>query len=148
MKTRFELIEDFLKCYSKVYDKNNQIIACGRNACKDLMLSANRLDKNTNFGDLSTGFLDEKEIKYFHSRILFEYNTSNRLSKEELVHRFNSTYNEVFNAEGNITACGRETCRKLMNYAQILDIDTDYGDMSTGRMNIDNIKKLNITINN
>lgn len=54
---------------------------------------------------------------------------------------FKSLYKQVFDSNGNITACGREKCRELMVAANKIKTG-NYGDMNSGRLNIDNVKEL------
>ena len=52
-------------------------------------------------------------------------------------------YEKVFDKEGNIKPCGRVECMKLITLCYALDKSgTDYGNVDTGNMNVENIKKL------
>jgi hypothetical protein len=55
---------------------------------------------------------------------------------------FKDLYNEVIDSEGNVRACGRDKCILLMDLAKSIRVHGDFGDRRTGRINIDNIKKL------
>ena len=55
---------------------------------------------------------------------------------------FLNLYNEVFDSDDKIKACGREKCKKLIKYCKKIDNYTFYGDLDTGRMDVDNIQKL------
>lgn len=59
---------------------------------------------------------------------------------------FEDAYNKVFDKNNNITACGRETCKKLITAANTVKgykpDDTTYGDISSGVLKIDNVKSL------
>lgn len=59
-----------------------------------------------------------------------------------MVKEFKSLYKQVFDENGNIKACGRETCIELIRAAAELDGKTKYGNLKTGFMNIDNLKAL------
>lgn len=55
---------------------------------------------------------------------------------------FLELYEEVFDAEGNIKACGRDKCKKLMLAAKRLDNRADYGNIETGFMDISELHEL------
>lgn len=55
---------------------------------------------------------------------------------------FIQIYNDVFDSKGNIMVCGREKCKILIQAAQELDDTENYGDVSTGIMNMPNIERL------
>lgn len=61
--------------------------------------------------------------------------------------QFKRLYNEVFDKDGNIKACGRDTCKKLIDTANKIDNKTEYGNSKTGFMNTDNLKVLYSEIN-
>ena len=48
-------------------------------------------------------------------------------------------YNEVFDENGNVKACGRQSCISLIKYMQNYTAD-NLGDQITGFMNVDAIK--------
>lgn len=61
---------------------------------------------------------------------------------------FNNTYNKVFDANGNVVACGRNMCSKLINIAKCIgDKNVNYGNVDTGYMNIASIKELHTRLN-
>lgn len=64
----------------------------------------------------------------------------------ELKTQFENAYNTVFDKNGNITACGRESCKTLILAANKLkSISADsvtYGDPSTGVIKVDEMKAL------
>ena len=65
--------------------------------------------------------------------------------------KFKHVFNEVFDKNGNITACGRQKCKELIAAANdVNDLDVNdskyYGDIETGRLNIENVKKLHARI--
>ena len=56
-------------------------------------------------------------------------------------------YNDVFNENGEIKACGRDKCKKLIiacetYYKFHYNENVNFGNSDTGFMNVDNIKKL------
>lgn len=48
-------------------------------------------------------------------------------------------YNAVFDENGNVKACGRQSCIRLIKYMQNYTVD-NLGDQTTGFMNVDAIK--------
>lgn len=70
-----EKIKNFLDSYNRVFDSNDDILLCGRDACKDLILACLDLDKSGDFGDVSTGMMNVSEIKSLH-RVLMESKNS------------------------------------------------------------------------
>ena len=64
------------------------------------------------------------------------------MNKDELKTRFLNEFNNVFDKDGNIKNCGRESCLALISKAEALKPDTYFGNMMTGFMNAENIKKL------
>ena len=55
------------------------------------------------------------------------------------VKEFIECYNEVFDKNNNVTACGRDKCRKLIIFCEGINKEIDFGDSLTGMMNIENI---------
>ncbi len=51
-------------------------------------------------------------------------------------------YNEVFDAQGNIRACGREACIALIEECKKVESYIYFGDVKTGHMQIEAIKQL------
>lgn len=49
-------------------------------------------------------------------------------------------YNKVFDANGNVKACGRDECINLINMCKAQDQLTDFGNPLTGMMNVENIR--------
>lgn len=60
---------------------------------------------------------------------------------------FISVYNEVFDTNGEARACGREKCIKLIELAESIKENIDFGNKETGMMNIPNIKNLRESLN-
>ena len=59
------------------------------------------------------------------------------------MHRgFFELYDMVFDEKGNIKACGREICKKLIEVSRNIDDKVDFGNLDTGFMNVENIKNL------
>ena len=64
------------------------------------------------------------------------------------IEEFNNTYNEVFDSDGNIKACGREKCKKLIWLAnRITEMGADFGDSTTGIMRADELRNLHSKLN-
>lgn len=53
---------------------------------------------------------------------------------------FRKLFHEVFDAEGNVTNCGREKCKALISAAK--NVTTVYGNEETGIMCVEAIKLL------
>ena len=69
------------------------------------------------------------------------------------MNELNKLYQEVFDKDGNIKACGREKCKKLIDACNVFyqtkyNKELDFGNSNTGFMNVENIKKLIETENN
>lgn len=51
-------------------------------------------------------------------------------------------YDAVFDAHGNIKVCGRQTCQELIIACQQASQEPrDFGNATTGMMNVNNIKE-------
>lgn len=50
-------------------------------------------------------------------------------------------YNQVFDENGHITLCGRDICKKLMIALNDIYEMIDFGDLETGFLNVENVKK-------
>ncbi len=62
---------------------------------------------------------------------------------QETKQDFLDTYDEVFDANGEVTACGRNTCKKLIKLAGKLDPSgKPYGNHTDGFIDIDKMKEL------
>lgn len=51
-------------------------------------------------------------------------------------------YEKVFDAQGNVRACGRKACVELIEECEREQPYTYFGDTKTGRMNIEAIKEV------
>jgi hypothetical protein len=61
--------------------------------------------------------------------------------------KFDELYYNCFDKEDNITFCGRDNCRKLLNYIiKNTGNQTKYGDMKTGKLNIEEVVNLHKSI--
>lgn len=54
---------------------------------------------------------------------------------------FEAAYNDVFDENGTMKACGRDICTKLIIAANNIG-DEEYGDLDFGRLDIDAVKRL------
>ena len=54
---------------------------------------------------------------------------------------FEAAYNDVFDENGIMKACGRDVCMKLIVAANNIG-DEEYGDLDFGRLDIDAVKRL------
>lgn len=50
-------------------------------------------------------------------------------------------YFEIFDEKGRVKAVGREKCKELMKILYYIYGDIDFGDLESGFMNIENIRK-------
>lgn len=57
--------------------------------------------------------------------------------------KFNSLYQNCFDENHQIKACGRDACQKLLSFLK----DPKYGNIDSGRLNIEEINKLYQEIN-
>lgn len=55
--------------YSKVFNSDNTIKLCGREACKVLIEEANTLEPNISHGNLETGYMNIEKIQRLYSRL-------------------------------------------------------------------------------
>lgn len=51
-------------------------------------------------------------------------------------------YAEVFDAEGNIKACGRACCKELIEACNKVEPEVSHGDLDTGIMDVEAIKRV------
>ena len=58
------------------------------------------------------------------------------------INAFKELYNKVIDSDGNMKACGRDKCMLLIEIAKSIDAFGDFGNKKTGRININNMKKL------
>ena len=57
------------------------------------------------------------------------------------IQAFLQQYNKVFDANGQVKACGRQECMNLINMCKMEEPYEDFGNPLTGMMNVENIKK-------
>ena len=63
------------------------------------------------------------------------------------IKKFKALFSEVFDTNGDVTACGRVKCIEIIKLCSSIDNSKSYGDMDTGFMNIENIKSLYSKLN-
>lgn len=68
-------INKFFEYYNRVFDSNGNILLCGREACKDLIIAGLAVNEKGDFGNISTGMMNVSEIKSLH-RLLMESKNS------------------------------------------------------------------------
>jgi len=61
----------FMEQYSKCFDDNGNILNCGREACKKLILLAQKLTQ-VDCGDAETGRMNKENIVELHHRLNVE----------------------------------------------------------------------------
>lgn len=66
-----DTLKDFLLKYGKVFDENDKVRLCGRDACIDLIISCHSIEKRTvgYFGSIVTGMMNIENIKKLRSSI-------------------------------------------------------------------------------
>lgn len=56
--------------------------------------------------------------------------------------RFYNVAHKVFNDDGTIRVCGRDSVRALIEAAESIDSTKDFGNKEIGRMNVDAVRSL------
>lgn len=62
-------MKEFEKLYKEVFDTEGNVLACGREKCKELIKLANAINNNINFGDENTGFINIKNMSILYEEI-------------------------------------------------------------------------------
>lgn len=62
--------------------------------------------------------------------------------KEQDEERFCNVAHKVFNDDGTIRVCGRDSVRALIEAAESIDPTKDFGNKEIGRMNVDAVRNL------
>lgn len=60
----------FLEKYSEVFDSNDNVTACGRVKCIELIREAKKIDKDTDYGSEDTGYINVENMKNLHKRMI------------------------------------------------------------------------------
>lgn len=58
------------------------------------------------------------------------------------VKNFIEQFDRVFDKDGNVKACGRDNCKKLISMANEISSEANYGNIQTGMMNVVSMKSL------
>lgn len=61
--------EMFEKRYREVFTKDNEVKACGRAECKELIKISIELDNSKKYGDIENGIMNIDNIVELHERI-------------------------------------------------------------------------------
>ena len=62
-------MDDFKIAYTAVFDDKNKVKTCGRLACIKLISICNTIDPNTDYGDVSTGFMNTANIIELNNKL-------------------------------------------------------------------------------
>lgn len=62
--------------------------------------------------------------------------------KEQDEKHFCDVAHKVFNDDGTIRVCGRDSVRELIEVAESIDPTKDFGNKKIGRMNVDAVRSL------
>lgn len=65
-------MEQLLKTYNQVFDVNGNVVACGREKCKELIKLCNENEEHTDFGDINTGFMNVENIKTLYEKVVMQ----------------------------------------------------------------------------
>lgn len=68
-KVRKIIETQFSSIYNSVFDTEENIKACGRETCRELIRVANKLEPGVVHGELQTGFMDSKTIIRLHNKL-------------------------------------------------------------------------------
>lgn len=60
----------FLEKYSEVFDSNDNVIACGRVKCIELIREAKKIDKDTDYGSEDTGYMNVENMKNLYKHMI------------------------------------------------------------------------------
>lgn len=74
--------------------------------------------------------------------IVFNEATENRLNNKEFINKVREAYYAVFDEFGNVKACGRGACKKLIKLLNDNVCAGQYGDEETGLMKVNRIKNV------
>lgn len=119
---------NFLNLYNEVFDQDGEIMVCGRDKCKNLIYQADKLEPQKSHGDLNTGYMKVQAIKNLKERYCY--------AKDH----FDEIYSQVFGANGNVLACGREKCKMLIEACNMLEPGVKHGNENEGFMDVETIK--------
>lgn len=66
--------EKFITLYNEVFDSDGKTKLCGREKCKELIILAEHIDSNTNFGSRRNGMMHIENLKELYTELT---NTNN-----------------------------------------------------------------------
>lgn len=61
--------------------------------------------------------------------------------------KFNELYAQVFNEDNTVKLCGRYKCMELIELAKTIEPNTNFGNIKTSFMNIENLINLHKKLN-
>ncbi len=121
--------KEFLNRYQYFLDANGNLNpACEEEDRKEFLGLCSKIKPEACFGEAKTGEIYTREVL--------------ALRKEILEEMLPAVYDEVFDENSNVRACGREKCLELIEICSELDPFNYYGDRKRGFMNEENIFKL------
>lgn len=68
------------------------------------------------------------------------------MSENKQISEFKRLYSEVFDKEGEIKACGRDTCYDLIKVADEIETDVSHGNLESCTMEVETIHKLAVQL--
>lgn len=74
MEYTSEQREKFITLYNEVFDSSGKTKLCGREKCKELIIAAQIIDKETNFGSWINGMMHIENLKELYTELT---NTNN-----------------------------------------------------------------------
>ena len=117
---------EFFEAYSRVFDEDGIVKPCWTEDAYDLALICEKIDP---------------EHEYWNS-ITIRSNAVLKLRRNILRKELRQKYDEVFDEDGKIKACGREKCKDLIQVCTMIAPMGIYGDQKTGFLNEEGIKKV------
>lgn len=117
---------EFFEAYSKVFDEDGIVKPCRTEDAYDFALICEEIDQKHSYW---------KEGSIRTNRVL-------KLRREILREELRQKYDEVFDEDGKIKACGREKCKDLIRVCTMIAPMGIYGDIKTGFLNEKGIKKV------
>lgn len=124
----------FLNRYHYFFDANGNLNPyCNEEERKKFLKLCSELKPEVSFGDEKTGEIYTREVV--------------TLRKDVLEEMLLVVYDEVFDENGNVKACGREKCLELIEICSEIDPFNYYGDSKQGFLNEANIFKLRWRVN-
>lgn len=60
----------FIELYKVVFDSEDNVTACGRERCQELILLANQLESDVDHGNAYTGFMNVENMRLLYKRVM------------------------------------------------------------------------------